>query len=138
MAKNYDSSTTDGKHEILNAYIHAVELSRGLCFKSFCEQIGLSLPEYKQVLYWSGDHGYSIKGIRYGENCSSAPSEIPAFIQVRPRQQSVSLMLGKVSINFPDGINLTLQETGIEEVIALLDTYKSRHNAEGGTSSCSL
>ena len=137
MGKIYDASTSDGKHEILKAYIQAAELSRGLSFKSFCEQIGLSSLDYKQVLYWSGDHGYSIKGIRYGDNSSSV-SEGPTFIQVRPRMQSVFPVLGKVSINFPDGINLTLQEAGIEQVITLLDTYKSRHNVEGGASLCSL
>lgn len=39
---------------------------------------------------------------------------------------------------FPDGVNLTLQESGVEEVIALLDVYQIRHQAEGGARSCSL
>ena len=39
-----------------------------------------------------------------------------------------------VSITFPDGVNLTLQESSVESVISLLTVYQSRR---GGAEPCS-
>lgn len=135
MQKIYDTTTAKGKLQIINAYRQAVESSPNLSFKSFCDDECIDC--YGLLMHWSNRHNISLKDIRRQTGPVHA-QECPTFIQVRPRQQSVFPIMGKVSITFPDGINLTLQETGVQEVIALLEAYQSRHQAEGGAASCSL
>ena len=52
----------------------------------------------------------------------------PAFVQFVPRQgiESSPSSLRGVSITFPDGVNLTLQECTTESVISLLTIYQQR------------
>ena len=56
--------------------------------------------------------------------------------EVQPSQQSFSSRLKAVSITFPDGVNLKHLESGVAEMIALLDSYRSSHKAEGGATPC--
>ena len=55
------------------------------------------------------------------------------FIQFVPSGKSLSGNLLGVSITFPDGVNLTLQESSVESLISLLSIYKSRL---GGAKPC--
>ena len=57
-----------------------------------------------------------------------------AFIRFVPSNRTASGNLRGVSITFPDGVNLTLQESSVESVISLLTIYQSR---QGGAGLCS-
>ena len=57
-----------------------------------------------------------------------------AFIRFMPSNRTASSNLRGISITFPDGVNLTLQESSVESVISLLTIYQSR---QGGAGICS-
>ena len=138
MNQSYDTTTPEGKEQVIEAYRKEVKSNPKLSLKSFCDRIGLS-DGYKHVLWWANSHGISIYEIQRGtEQEGKANHDQPTFIQVQPSRQSSSSRLKAVSITFPDGVNLTLQESGVTEIIALLDAYRSRHQTEGGAASCSL
>ncbi len=138
MNQSYSTTTPEGKRQVIDAYRRAVKSNPKLSLKSFCYEIGLG-DGYKHVLWWANGQGISIYGIQRGsDQGNKADLDCPTFIQVKPVQRTVSSSLKAVSITFPDGINLSLQESGVEEVVALLDAYRSRHQAEGGAAPCSL
>jgi len=133
--QQYDTSSPEGKRKVIDGYRQAVKLSPGLSFKSFCDQS--CIDKYKPMLWWANNHGIRILDIQHGKE-SIIRDVTPTFVQARPRSQSPLSVLRNVSITFPDGVNLTLQESGVEEVVALLDAYQSRHQVGGGTRECSL
>jgi len=136
MQQLYDTSSPAGKLQAIDGYRQAVQDRPGLSFKSFCDQSGII--NYKPLLWWCNEHDISVMAIQRGRE-SKCSDKTPTFIQIRPRSNTVSIpMLRNVSITFPDGVNLTLQESGVSEVIALLGAYQSRHQAEGGARECSL
>ena len=49
-----------------------------------------------------------------------------AFIQFVPSNRTASGNLRGISITFPDGVNLSLQESSVESVISLLTIYRKR------------
>ena len=71
--------------------------------------------------------------VRDGDETTVLESE-GTFIQFVPSGKSTSGNLRGVSITFPDGVNLTLQESSVENVISLLNIYSSRL---GGAKPCS-
>lgn len=131
MNQSYDTTTTEGKSQVIEAYREAVKSEA----KAFCDRLGLS-DGYNYVRWWANRHGIFIDEIQRGEKGTPNQNQ-PTFIQVQPSRQSFSSRLKAVSITFPDGVNLTLQESDVAEVIALLDSYRSRHQAEGGATPCS-
>ena len=102
----------------------------------YCKE---SHTNYRGVIDWTKRHGISILELRRearGETAgiSSALKSDGAFIQFMPSSRSTSGNLRGISITFPDGVNLTLQESSVESVISLLCIYQSR---QGGAASCS-
>ena len=129
--QSYDTITPEGKSQVIEAYREAVKSEAGLSLKAFCNRLGLS-NGYNYVRWWANRHGIFFYEIQRGEQGTPNQNQ-PTFIQVQPSWQSFSSRLKAVSITFPDGVNLTLQESGVAEVIAL----RSRHQAEGGATPCS-
>ena len=135
MQTSYDTTTSKGKQDILDAYSEVLKTEPELSFSSFCRQAGVE--NHKHVLWWANGQGISIRSIQRDAK-HVVELDRPSFIQIRPRPHENSPRLGNVSITFPDGVNITLRDSGIDEVISLLDIYRSRHHAEGGAGSCSL
>ena len=86
---------------------------------------------YNGVVDWTKSHAVSIRELQREAHVESSGT----FIQFAPSRYPASSDLRGVSITFPDGVNLTLQESSVESVISLLTIYQSR---QGGASSCSL
>ena len=86
---------------------------------------------YNGVVDWTKSHAVSIRELQREAHGESSGT----FIQFAPSRYPASSDLRGVSITFPDGVNLTLQESSVESVISLLTIYQSR---QGGASSCSL
>lgn len=136
MQQNYDTSTPEGKRQAIDEYRRAVTTTPGLSFKAFCDQSGIS--NYKPLLWWCNGQGISVYDIQRGKERSAKAGEAtPTFIQFRPQARSHQSTLQSISITFPDGVNLTLQESGVEDLVSLLITYQSRKQAAGGAETCS-
>ena len=107
-----------------------------LKLSEFCKEVHTN---YRRVLSWTRRHGISISALKrkasggtaWGLSDTEAGN---AFIQFVPSSRLTSASLLGISITFPDGVNLTLQESSVESVISLLTIYQSRH---GGAKSCS-
>ena len=107
-----------------------------LKLSEYCKEVHTN---YRRVLGWTRRHGISISALKRKASGGTAwglsdtePGN--AFIQFVPSSRLTSASLLGISITFPDGVNLTLQESSVESVISLLTIYKSRH---GGAKSCS-
>ena len=107
-----------------------------LKLSEFCKEVHTN---YRRVLGWTRRHGISISVLKSKASGGTAwglsdtePGN--AFIQFVPSSRLTSASLLGISITFPDGVNLTLQESSVESVISLLTIYQSRH---GGAKSCS-
>ena len=57
-----------------------------------------------------------------------------SIVQIRPAcsKPRPSSSLSNISITFPDGVNLSLQECSVESVADLLSIYRSRCKVAGG------
>ena len=107
-----------------------------LKLSEYCKEVHTN---YRRVLGWTRRHGISISALKRkasGETAWGLSDTEPgnAFIQFVPSSRLTSASLLGISITFPDGVNLTLQESSVESVISLLTIYQSRH---GGAKSCS-
>ena len=107
-----------------------------LKLSEYCKEVHTN---YRRVLGWTRRHGISISALKRKASGGTAwglsdtePGN--AFIQFVPSSRLTSASLLGISITFPDGVNLTLQESSVESVISLLTIYQSRH---GGAKSCS-
>jgi len=123
----------------LEDYRKALRSDTYTTFCSFCRSRHVS---YDGIKKWASAQGISIMALKWEARGEVQPvredaSPSPTFIQFVPSPSRQSPVLRNVSITFPDGVNLTLQESGVTEVMALLDAYRSRHQAEGGAASCS-
>lgn len=106
-----------------------------LRLKSYCREV---CCDYHSLGHWCSRHGVSVASIRSEvlSSCSSVKTSQESkdpelFVQFRPAlPSSVSCPIKGVSITFPDGINLTLQECHVEELISLLDIYQRRKGGE--------
>ena len=94
---------------------------------------------YRGLIDWLERYGPDSRGmkseacVKNGDGTAVLESE-GTFIQFVPSGKSTSGNLRGVSITFPDGVNLTLQESSVESIISLLNIYKSRL---GGVKPCS-
>ena len=99
-----------------------------LKLKAYCEEVGV---DYRMMICWTSNHGMHVSSLKADNAKSSVANtstDNPAFVQFVPRPgiQPTSSSLRGVSIMFPDGVNLTLQECNTESVIGLLATYQQR------------
>ena len=121
---------------VIEGYKSRLRTNPDLKLSEYCKE---SHTNYRGVIDWTKRHGISILELRRearGETSgsTSAPQSDGAFIQFMPSSRSTFGNLRGISITFPDGVNLTLQESSVESVISLLTVYRSRL---GGASSCS-
>ena len=127
----FDTSTQSGKQQALAAYKSEVAANPDLSFKTFCDSHGIT--DYKKLLWWCNDQGISIYALQGRRRNRTASLQVQktdgAFIQFTPARRPSSGDLRGVSITFPDGVNLTLQECGTESVISLLAIYQQRKAA---------
>lgn len=134
--------TTLGKQciSVLNGYKKRLsEESPEYSLRAYCSERGIN---YHQVLDWTSRHGYYLRDIRaevFGGFPAEEPTSGEMFVQFRPRRTSASkgrTKLKGISITFPNGVNLGLEDCDCEEVIALIDTYERRTSAKEAV--CSL
>lgn len=105
-----------------------------LNLRVFCHEVHV---DYAGMSSWCNHHGVGLLKLRREAQTGMLTGEPMTFIQVQPScttPSSGSLYLRGISITFPDGVNLTLQESSVESVISLLSIYQSR---QGGAASCS-
>lgn len=101
--------------------------------KSYCDEIGV---EYHKVIDWTSRHGYYVRSIKSevaGDSLSEVAGSCKTFVQFIPRQtrpSEGSASLKGVSIAFPDGVSLRLEECSCESAISLLETYERRRSAK--------
>lgn len=107
-----------------------------LKLSEYCKEIHTN---YRGVIDWMRRHGISVIKLRYELRKETACSLLDidsgnSFIQFVPSSRTTSGNLQGISITFPDGVNLSLQESSVESVISLLTIYQSR---QGGAGLCS-
>lgn len=121
---------------VIEGYKTRLRSDPNLRLSEYCKE---SDTHYGRVIDWMRRHGISVRKLRResrGEvgGRSMASSSEGTFIQFVPSGKSTSGNLRGVSITFPDGVNLTLQESSVESIISLLSIYSSRL---GGAKPCS-
>ena len=115
----------------------AVGRGESKTLSSYCR---LTHTSYEGIKYWIRSQGLSVKSLKRSNNAqemalaSRKPEAGPvSFIQFAPSAAPVSAAsMRGISITFPDGVNLSLQECSAESVADLLAIYRSRCGAAGG------
>lgn len=89
------------------------------------------------MIEWTSRHGYYVRSIKSevaGASLSEVAGPCETFVQFRPRQtrpsEGCAFRSRGVSIAFPDGMSLRLEECSCEGVISLLETYERRRSAK--------
>ena len=103
-----------------------------ISFKTFCDDNGIS--DYRKILWWCRDRKISVKRIQ-AQCVHRNETDSQSIVQIRPTtvpRSSSPSSLSNISITFPDGVNLALQECSVENVARLLTIYSSRRGAAGG------
>jgi len=106
---------------------------------AYCKESGV---DYHKVIGWTSRHGYYVRNIKsevFGMLPSDVPGPCETFVQFMPGPGSSprsGASLKGVSIDFPDGVSLRLEECNCEGVITLLETYERRRAAR--EAECSL
>ena len=104
---------------------------------SYCRETHTS---YEGIKYWIRSQGLSVKSLKrpdpaYRGSQAATVTETKAvsFIQFAPSSAPMpSAAMRGVSITFPDGVNLSLQEGNAEDIADLLAIYRSRCRTAGG------
>lgn len=122
-------------------YEQAVRSGGSVTLSSYCKSFHVN---YRGMTKWMSAMGLSARGLKRevrdgapmsGQGISEEASGL--FVQFTPSPAaSCPGRLRGVAISFPDGVGLTLQESTVEEVVALVDTYERRRSARG-EASCS-
>ena len=136
MEESIPTQTASRYHKIIEGYKSRLRSNPDLKLSEYCKE---SHTNYSGVIDWTKRHGISILELRREARdgtlgCSPSPEYEGPFIQFMPSSRTTSGNLRGISITFPDGVNLTLQESSVESVISLLAVYQSRR---GGAASCS-
>ena len=50
MNQSYDTTTPEGKSQVIEAYREAIKSEAGLSLKAFCDRLGLSDESYRDLL----------------------------------------------------------------------------------------
>lgn len=126
--------TPADKHALLQEYKELLKIDPLHTLKSFCKERGIKVTKFND---WMHRHGISVKRLQ-----AEARGEDPClysntFIQFKAGNLPAYAAdtLKGVSITFADGVNLTLQESSVENVVSLLTVYGYRNN--GGSKICS-
>lgn len=129
----FNSTTHSGRASIIEAYRVAVtDSAERISFKTFCDRNGIS--DYRKILWWCRDRKISVKRIQ-AQCAQCTDMDSPSIVPICPTPAHVatsSVFLSNVSITFPDGVNLSIQEGSAEGVADLLAIYRSRCKVAGG------
>ncbi len=106
---------------------------------AYCRSVHVS---YEGMKKWVSASGLSVRRLKQDTRMprakaveGTAVEALDMFVQFMPPTPTTSVPLHGVHINFPDGVNLTLQECTPEGIVTLLDTYARRTSArEAGCS----
>ena len=100
---------------------------------AYCKSVHVSYDGMKK---WVSARGLSVRRLKQDtrmprtEAVASAAGEgLDMFVQFMPPSLGKSAPMHGICINFPDGVNLTLQECTPEGIATLLDTYARRRSA---------
>ena len=118
--EGYESSILSGGTSALSKYCKSLHVNYHGLTKWMAAR-GLSVRELK---------GKAREGAAAVADQSALEETAGLFVQFTPsRGASGPIRLRSVAISFPDGVGLTLQESTVEEVVALIDTYERRRSA---------
>ena len=136
MEESTPAQAASRYRKIIDGYKSRLKSNPDLKLSEYCKE---SHTNYRGVIDWTKRHRISVLELRRearGETAgrSESPKSDGTFIQFMPSGRSASSNLRGISITFPDGVNLTLQESSVESVISLLTVYQSRR---GGAEPCS-
>ena len=129
MDKNESAAASARYLKAWNGYKKSKKENPDLSLKAYCVEVKMN---YDRMINWTCRHGLYVSSLKAGNPDLEAPlnggGDNPAFVQFVPRQgiESSPSSLRGVSITFPDGVNLTLQECTTESVISLLTIYQQR------------
>ena len=115
----------------------AVECGEAKTLSSYCR---LTHTSYEGIKHWIRSQGQSVKSLKRPNSTQETalaackPEARPvSFIQfASSAAPASSASMRGISITFPDGVNLSLQECSAESIADLLATYRSRYGAAGG------
>ena len=118
--EGYESSILSGGTSALSKYCKSLHVNYHGLTKWMAAR-GLSVRELKVK---------AREGAAAVADKSALEETAGLFVQFTPsRAASGPIRLRGVAISFPDGVGLTLQESTVEEVVALVDTYERRRSA---------
>lgn len=121
-------------------YIKSLRWAPDLTLSNYCKEAHVYC---RGVRRWMKQEGLSVRSCKRGphsrsgevENLVPTPVHGPMFVQVIPKDAITTPSLHGVSITFPDGVVLTLQDCTPESVVTLVETYERRRSArEAGCS----
>jgi len=121
--------------EVIEYYKSRLRTTPDLTLRDYCKE---SHTNYPGLIAWMERSGIDLREMKREVNAEESEGTTESkteetFIQFVPSGKSLSGNLLGVSITFPDGVNLTLQESSVESLISLLSIYKSRL---GGAKPC--
>lgn len=136
MEKTVPAQAASCYNKVIEGYKSRLRNEPDLKLSDYCRE---SHTYCHGVIGWMKSQGISIHKLRREASDDafrnvSASGTAGTFIQFDPAPRPSSSNLRGVSITFPDGVNLTLQESSVEGLVSLLTIYQSRH---GGAKSCS-
>lgn len=113
----------------------AAILNRGgsATLSAYCKSVHVN---YEGMKKWVSASGLSVRRLKQGKRTAPCPPEADAsvdalgmFVQFMPPAPGMSTPMHGVSVSFPEGISLTLQECTPEGIVTLLETYVRRRSA---------
>ena len=115
----------------------SIQRGDSITLSSYCRATHTS---YEGIKHWIRSKGLSVRSLKHANQAGTqvqntiAPNAKPvSFIQFAPSAAPVpSAAMRGVSITFPDGVNLSLQESNAEGIADLLAIYRSRCRMAGG------
>ena len=117
--------------KVIEGYKSRLKSNPDLKLSDYCKE---SHTNYRGVIDWAAGRGIFVRKLQAEARGETPECASQTFIQFMPSGRGTSGNLRGVSITFPDGVNLTLQESSVESVISLLTVYRSR---QGGAAPCS-
>ena len=118
-------------------FVASVQRGEAKTLSSYCRTTHTC---YEGIKYWIRSRGLSVKSLKkFGSSSVDLPiattsnAKPVSFIQLAPSAAPVpSAAMRGISITFPDGVNLSLQEGSAESIADLLAIYRSRCSMAGG------
>lgn len=124
--EEFPAKAVDRYKSTLALYKERLKTDPCMTLSSFCREIH---TDYRTLNKWMNHHNIRVIDLKYEVTSNeSNPINPNTFVQVVPRQQGISLgdNIRGVSITFPDGIKLALEESNINNVVNIICIYKDR------------